>query len=86
MRPTLTFFQLSELYNGLSCAKAHQRSLPSSALFINDELINKTTVLCMSSGTRDAHPLRREAVTPNEQTRDANATTKGAKAKPVTLG
>ena len=78
MQPALTFFQLLELYNDLSCAKAHQRSLPSSALFINDELINKTTVLCMSSGTRDAHPLRREAVTPNGKTRDANATTQSA--------
>mgnify|MGYP004218947141 CR=1 FL=1 len=78
MQPALTFFQLFELYNDLSCAKAHQRSLPSSTLFINDELINTTTVLYLSSGTRDAHPLRREAVTPNGKTRDANATTQSA--------
>ena len=78
MQPALTFFQLLELYNDLSCAKAHQRSLPSSPLFFNDDLIKTTTVLRLSSGTRDAHPLRREAVTPNEKTRDANATTQGA--------
>ena len=40
----------------------------------------------MSSGTWDARPLRREAVTPNGKERDANATTTSAAAKPAAIG
>ena len=47
----------------------------------NDGLIKRTYDVHLSSGTRDAHPLRREAVTPNERTKNANATTKGGEAK-----
>ena len=78
--------------SSLSCTTAflvprHGKGpFPFFIFLFNDELINTATIFRMSSGTWDAHPLRREAVTPNEKTRDANATTKGAEAKPVTLG
>ena len=57
-----------------------------SSPFIDDELINTAVYVQASSGTWDVRPLRREAVTPNERTREANATTKGDKTESAPLG
>ena len=62
------------MYNGPLVPRHKLGPFPFITLFVSDDLINTVVQFTTSSGTRDAHPLRRGAVTPNERTREANAT------------